>query len=54
MDEHQRISAAYALERIRHSIEILRACGIDGKIINLLMIGLSGARKSCAKQEVKP
>ena len=51
MDEHQRICAAYAIERIRISIEILRACGIDGKVINLLMIGLAGARKSYTKQE---
>ena len=49
-DEKNMVAAAYALEQIRHAASVLKAVRIDGEIINLIMIGLAGARKQIKEE----
>lgn len=50
MKDANKVAVAAAFRMIAEGIEILKAAGISGKGINILLIGLAGIKKEIRKE----
>lgn len=53
MNEKEKVTAAYWIEQIRQAAKCFEVLGIDGRSINMILIGLEGVRKEIRKESGK-
>lgn len=49
-EQMQKTAVAVAVQMVEDALGVFKAAGLDGRAINILMIGLAGIRKNIRKE----